>query len=151
MRYIDQKILNEWGNKVILITDNSLAIQFSDFINKLPWLAGHLDFSKINSVSASVQNFLDDNDDICYEKIYAWLNEYGSFNSKYVSFWYTESNPCVICDAEFGLANFDSAYWGVPGWNYMFGCCVENNIITPDYNSILCYDSADTLILLRIK
>jgi hypothetical protein len=38
-----------------------------------------------------------------------------------------------------------------PGWNYMFWCSQNNGVIVPNDKNILCYDSADQLVLVTTE
>jgi len=151
MRFINKDLLERWINDGAIISDILISEDFARILNELPWLAGHVDFKKIYSVSASMDIFLDDEKDLCYEKINRWLEGLGGLYSEYIAFWYSEKQPSVICRKKYALENIDSAYWGVPSWNYMFGCTVDRGIVTPNYNEILCYDSSDTLFFVRPK
>ncbi|ELQ6223025.1 hypothetical protein ACM92K_003338 [Cronobacter turicensis] len=149
MRFLNSELLSDWLRHGAIISNVDLSKDFYHILSDLPWLAGHLDFNKFNRLSISLSNLLNDEGDICFEKIYCWLSGHEIIKAKYIAFWYSEDRPCIICDKDFGLVNIDSAYWGVPGWNYMFGCVIVNGVITANYNEILCYDSANTLALVR--
>ncbi|ELY4003379.1 hypothetical protein ACI09V_003904 [Cronobacter dublinensis] len=149
MRFIDFDLLREWVSNGAIISDITLSKKLSQVLNELPWLAGHVDFNKIESVTVSISNLLNDESELCFEKIYQQLGECKITHSDYIAFWYSEDQPCIICETEFALTNIDSAYWKAPGWNYMFGCAVKEGDIIADYNEILCCDCADTLVLLK--
>ncbi|ELY2798507.1 hypothetical protein SNN58_003327 [Cronobacter dublinensis] len=149
MRFINLDLLKEWVNNRAIISDITFSKKLSQILNELPWLAGHVDFNEIENVTASITNLLNDESKLCFEKICQWLDQCKINHSEYIAFWYSEDQPCVVCEREFALANIDSAYWGVPGWNYMFGCSVKEGKIIADYNEILCYDSADTLVIIK--
>ncbi|ELQ6018340.1 hypothetical protein SM104_002997 [Cronobacter sakazakii] len=149
MRFLNSELLSDWLSHGAIISDIDLSKDFSHILSGLPWQAGHLDFNKLESMRASLNDLLNDEGDICFEKICYWLSNHEIINTKHVAFWYSEDQPCIICNKEFGLQNIDSAYWGVPGWNYMFGCMIVNGVITANYNEILCYDSASILVLVK--
>ena len=151
MRFIEQTVLNEWKNLGAIVSHDSLSMVFSEILESLPWMAGHIDFSQLNLISASLRSLSDDYGDLESEKVKKWITTAGAVEGEHIAFWYSQKQPCVICSADFALKNIDTAYWGIPGWNYMFWCSQNNGVIVPNYKNILCYDSADQLVLVTTE
>lgn len=148
MNFIDSGVVKEWlANNNAMIND-SLADDLFYKLSSLPWEAGHIDYEKLNHRSADIQEMLSHDGDIIYDNLKAFLKESSFEGNSHVLFWYGKDNPCVVCETKFGLSNIDSAYWGVPGWNYIFSCGFENNEIKVDYGNILTFDGMNRLILL---
>jgi hypothetical protein len=148
MNFIDDGVIKNWISNNNAVISNSLSEVLFDKLSSLPWEAGHIDYAKLNHRFGNIQDMLSDDGDIKYDKIKAWLKESAFENSSHVLFWYGKVNPCVVCEVEFGLSNIDSAYWGVPGWNYIFSCGFENGEVKVDYDNVLSFDGMSKLILL---
>ncbi|QJU40044.1 hypothetical protein [Serratia marcescens] len=148
MKFIDDNIINEWVSQHYATINLSLSMALFDKLSALPWIAGHLDFSKLNHRLISAQEILDNDDENQYIRINEWLKGSTFEKCSHVLFWYGKVNPCVICETSFGLSNIDTAYWGVPGWNYIFSCDFENNDVKLNCDNILSFDGANQLVLL---
>ncbi len=151
MRFIDNRLLKEWKELGAIVSHDALSMVFYEVLESLPWMAGHLDFKQLNIISTSLRSLSDDNGDLESEKVRIWINTAGTVEDEYMAFWYSQKQPCVVCSTDFALENIDAAYWGAPGWNYMFLCSVNNGVVVPNYKKILCYDSANELILITTQ
>ncbi|MBH1932161.1 hypothetical protein [Serratia rubidaea] len=148
MNFIDDSVINEWLCNNNAVISDSLSVFLFDKLSSLPWVAGHVDYSKLKHRFGNIQDMLSCDGEIEYFKVKDWLKgskfEYGS----HILFWYGKDNPCVVCQAKFGLSNIDSAYWGVPGWNYIFSCNFENGEVKVDCDNVLSFDGMSELVLL---
>ncbi|MHC5178875.1 hypothetical protein I6G37_03650 [Serratia rubidaea] len=150
MNFIDGGIINDWISQNNAVISNSLSEVLFDKLSNLPWEAGHIDYSKIKHRLGNIQDMLSYEGDIQYVKLKYWLRESAFENGSHVLFFYGKNNPCVVCEVNFGLSNIDSAYWGGPGWNYIFSCGFENGEIKVAYDNILSFDGMSKLVLLMI-
>lgn len=59
MKFINDSIINEWISQHYATINLSLSMALFDKLSALPWVAGHLDFSKLNHRLISAQEILD--------------------------------------------------------------------------------------------
>ncbi|ELY5873257.1 hypothetical protein [Cronobacter sakazakii] len=86
MRFLNSELLSNWLSHGAIISDIDLSKDFSHILSGLPWQAGHLDFNKLESMRASLNDLLNDEGDICFEKICYWLSNHEIINTKHVAF-----------------------------------------------------------------
>ncbi|MBN5450140.1 hypothetical protein [Serratia marcescens] len=73
MKFIDDNIINEWVSQHYATINLSPSMALFDKLSALPWIAGHLDFSKLNHRLINVQEMLDNDDENQCVRINEWL------------------------------------------------------------------------------
>lgn len=118
-----------------------VSAQLGPHLSRLPWLPGGtgLDWSQLAGNRLDLST-------LTAEKQDGWLRNTVMGGHSHLVFFYSDDQPCIACEIEFGMANIDQAFWSAPGKRYVFGATLEAGRILPAASHFAEFDGADTLM-----
>jgi hypothetical protein len=118
----------------------ALSYEFDAYLNRLPWIASALDWSKMPP--SKIFNLVGKK----RSDLRAWIAETRVGRHAHLAIWFSRVRGGVVVPLDFAVANLDAFYRHAPGIRFAFGIDVLGAQMHPAFGDLLQYGSGDELI-----